>query len=623
MAKDKKNQAPTNAKPGGISTKGYRKPQAAPKVASIAPTPVRVGMSAKKKKTVFAIIAAALVLVIAVTSVIVGVKVYNKNFDYIEYDLSRYVEFSGGSYKDYPMSLPIAKPHVKDENGEGISDVEMAILDLIYREKYEKASPVDNGEYTGGVVALGDRVRLRYRTYVLDSDGKEIEVNGYNNFGLTDKAFAKEATVAVGKYAGFAFDGLSQALLGVNTADYAKFAKKTEGEVVAGDVVYISCERAPTSDEEKVEIGVDVRIDLGDADTLAVWENILVGKTVGESLDDFTVTLDGVEYKYTKAKIDYATTCENGTDKPVLTVEAYVPYTSTITALLNETVYIDVYIMGIQKYNAWHLDESTPYTRELDYNDDFVTSILDNGKLYMLEGEDVSFGPESLEGYEGASLMEKLELYTYDYLMDDYEAYYKELYYEAMWEYYLDAVEIKRYPKVKVDEVYDQYYKDVVNQFDVSGGTITYQSGASYTYETLDEYAVAYLGLASGETDWEAYLKALAEALVKERLILYYIMKEEDIIPTERELALMKEKVREDYVTEALKQDKEINGTDTSKYTEEEYAEYVEGIKNKLFSYYDDEYFTERAYREIAYEHFIEYANVTTLDDAPARPQDK
>ena len=170
MSIDKKNQTPINTKPGGISTKGYKKPKA-PKVASIAPTPVRVGMSAKKKKTIFAIIAAALVLVIAVTSVIVGVSVYNKNFDYIEYDLSRYVKFSGGSYKDYPMSLPIAKPHVKDEGGEGISDVEMAILDLIYREKYEKASPIDSGEYTGGVVALGDRVRLRYRAYVLGSDG--------------------------------------------------------------------------------------------------------------------------------------------------------------------------------------------------------------------------------------------------------------------------------------------------------------------------------------------------------------------------------------------------------------------------------------------------------------------
>ena len=50
MSIDKKNQTPINTKPGGISTKGYKKPQAAPKVASIAPTPVRVGMSAKKKK---------------------------------------------------------------------------------------------------------------------------------------------------------------------------------------------------------------------------------------------------------------------------------------------------------------------------------------------------------------------------------------------------------------------------------------------------------------------------------------------------------------------------------------------------------------------------------------------
>ena len=623
MGKDKKNQATPSTKPGGISTKSYRKPQTAKKAEETPAPAVSGGMSVKKKKTVLAIVASVLLVAIITTAVLIGVNVYNSNFEYLEYNLSRYLEFSGGPYKGYEMSLSIAKPHEKNEDGTGVSDVEMAIQDIIYRMKYENSSPVFDGEYHDGTVALGDRVRLRYRAYVLDSEGKEIEVNGYNNFAKTDEQIKSGNTVAVGQYAGFDFDGLSAALLGVNTADYAKFAKKTEGAVAIGDVVYISCERAPVSDSEKVEVGLDVRIDLGDGDTLAVWENILVGKGVGEELEDFTVTIDGVEYNYTETKIEYATTCEHGDGKPVLTVETYVPYGSSITALLNETVYLDVYIVGIQKYNPWHSDESQPYSIELDWNDDTVNSLIESGELYMLAGDEVNFDGETLSSYEGASLTEKFELYAWDYLMEDYETYYKDLYFAAMWEYYLTAAEIKRYPEVKVDEIYDEYYKDVIYQFEASGGTITYTSGTSYTYDTLDEYAVAYLTLASGVTDWEGHLYSLSEALVKERLILYYIMKEEDIVPTAEELALAKEKVREEYVLEGIKQDKKVNGTDTSGYTEEEYEAYVDSIRQKIFAYYDDEYFTERAYREIAYEAFIDYANVTTLDDVPARPQDK
>lgn len=610
MAKDKKKQEPVGASPTGISTKGYRKPTSAPKSAETPVTPS--GMTVKKKKTLIAVTASALAAVLIVTAILIGVSAYNNNFDYLEYDLSRYISFEDGGYKDYPMSIAIAKPHEKAEDGTGVSDLELSILDLIYQTKYIDAVPVTDGITSGATIAVGDRVYFRYRAYYVDSEGKEIEITGYNNFHKDDDSVKGSLPFAVGDSLGFDFAGLSSGLLGVNISEYAKFSKKTEGAVEAGEVVYISCERTPVGgDEDDREIGAHVRINLADEETLALWDDILVGKSIGSELEDFNITVDGKEYTYSETTVEFSTTCEEGGDKPVLTVEAYVPYSSNIVALRNETVYLDVYVYGVQKYNTWHSDESEPYHISHDWNDEFVTGLL--------EGEDVELTEEELAEYEGATLTEKFESWAYDSLMEQYELKYDDMVEDAIWDYYLSVTKVKKYPKVKVEAVYEEYYKDVIYQYETSGGTIKYTSGATKTYDNLDDYAVAYLSLSGSNVDWEARLHDIAENMVKERLILYYIMKEENLIPTQKELNLMKEQIREEYVEEGIKQDK----TDTSEYTEEQYEEYVEGIRRKLFAYYDDAYFTEQAYYEIALKTFRTFADVTTLDDVPSMPQIK
>ena len=113
----------------------------------------------------------------------------------------------------------------------------------------------------------------------------------------------------------------------------------------------------------------------------------------------------------------------------------------------------------------------------------------------------------------------------------------------------------------------------------------------------------------SADQDWRNYLTNHAETLVKERLVMYYLVREENLC-TDAEFAQKFAQIKQSYVDEYIKQD----STDTSGYTESEYAEYVEECKKKIFDTYDDVYFTETTYFEIVMEKMLSYADIYTLD---------
>ena len=141
--------------------------------------------------------------------------------------------------------------------------------------------------------------------------------------------------------------------------------------------------------------------------------------------------------------------------------------------------------------------------------------------------------------YEGEELWQKYRAYAEDYLMDAYESNLKALIEEELWNYYLKNAKILKYPKVKVDEIYREYYDDVLYQYDYTGGSISLGYDSDYDgindteyYDNIDDFAVAYLGLYYYEETWQEVLYGLAEDLVAERLILYYIMQQENLAPT-------------------------------------------------------------------------------------------
>jgi len=175
-----------------------------------------------------------------------------------------------------------------------------------------------------------------------------------------------------------------------------------------------------------------------------------------------------------------------------------------------------------------------------------------------------------------------------------------------------------------VDEIYKEYYDDVIYQFENAGG----EEGATiynkYTFEnevynTLDEYAVVYLGLQYAENqDWESVLYEMSENLVAERLILYYIMDKENLKPTAETFEKRLAEVKEEYVNEYIAQYLDKYDKTREDYTDEEYEEFVEKRKDELFGFYDDEYFAETTYYEIVLDTLVEYPEVSTFDDRRA-----
>ena len=154
-------------------------------------------------------------------------------------------------------------------------------------------------------------------------------------------------------------------------------------------------------------------------------------------------------------------------------------------------------------------------------------------------------------------------------------------------------------------------------------GKITNSYGSSTTYDTLDKYAVAYLGLQTG-TNWKNYLISLAQDAVKERYMMLYILRAENLIPSDAEfdkkVTEMTNTIVEEYVAYCLSYE---GKTKDSFKTEAEYQEYYDSCRKQVLANYDRTYFEESAYFEILMESATKWPKVVTLDERRAYPVNK
>jgi len=620
MAKNK-NKKSTPKYSGGISTKGYKPGGFSAKAASEEKEESRgvfgrardwfCGLSKRCRVIICAVLCVAILAgaAIPLVSLLVN-RSEERNFDYMKSDISDYISFPEELYTDFPLILDIAKPHEKRADGSGVSDVEIVMLSMLAADKGGKTIGGMIMDYEGASVVItpGDDICFWYRGYIIE-DGREVEITSLSNFYKEESNIRSEANTYTVGGGMFSIAGIENGLIGKNIKDYATFKKITEGNVTAGQVVYISCERVPVGGTAAdKQTGTSVRIDLTDAENAALWLPILEGAKIGGEVDDFRVTVDGVAYDYSKTKVEFVTECENGEKKPTLTIEGYAPYDFSVPQLRNETIYVDIYISGIQKRNEWHLKGLTEYTLDYDWTDEYIQSKLDM--------KDPAITAEELDKYEGESLAEKYKAYIKETVYENYRESKRQMAEDAMWQYFCARAEVIKYPENKVNEIFNEYRNDLTTRYTQSGGVITdpYTS-KSVTCESLDEYAVIYYKLQYAEDqDWENYLTKHAQSLVKERLVMYYLIKEEKLC-TNAEFVKWFEKTKQNYVDEYIKQDT----TDTSKFTEEEYEEYVEECKKKIFDTYDDEYFTETTYFEIVMNKMLSYSKIYTLDEISAR----
>jgi hypothetical protein len=155
----------------------------------------------------------------------------------------------------------------------------------------------------------------------------------------------------------------------------------------------------------------------------------------------------------------------------------------------------------------------------------------------------------------------------------------------------------------------------VLYQFEKSGGVVNGAYGMSFTCETLDQYAIYYLGLQYSEIqDWKAYLRGMAESLVKERLILFYIMRAENLLPTPDALAAKVAELKNEYLLDYVSQYCDAYKIDKSTYSESDWAKFLSDREKELLEYYDDAYFEEISYYNIARTPMLSWPTVVTLD---------
>lgn len=541
-----------------------------------------------ESKLAIMITAGILVLAILVTSIIALVGAIKNEvwFDYLKADLDQYVEVNG-SYKDFTINLDIAKPRE--------IDIDVAVLSLLNNNKDSKKwREISSG--SAFTLGAGDSVDIYYRGYILDEDGKEIAVDGMSNF-----ADASPYTLVLGS--GSFVPGFELNMVGLNTGDTNIFTAIKNGKPQENQIAYVSYTLTVDGDSNKKTTVTNARIDLSREDIDAEYgENFkkrILGVDIGTKIELLS-SLNGKTYAYTDLVVNFVTECE---DKH-FTVECYFPYDYSKETLRNETAYFEVYVNKV-----------IDYTDVPTFDDEFITKLAGEDKLGV--------SLDTLNTYEGANLVEKYYAYATKTLEDAYNEEYEALLKEEIISYYRGIFKGVKYPGSKVEEIYNEYYNTVADSYNTNGGKITNSYGSSTTYDTLDKYAVAYLGLQTG-TNWKTYLVSLAQDAVKERYIMFYILRAENLIPGDAEFEQKLKEVISDIIDEYVDYSLSYEGkTKDSFETEAEYQEYYENCANTVRSNYDNDYFVESTYFELLMDKAITWPTVVTLDERRAYPVSK
>lgn len=510
---------------------------------------------AKKTKIIITSAVAAVLLVAFVVG-LVAVIVSQRDFDYLNDNLKAYIEIDKSDYVGKTITLPIDK--VDDKM------VQREILYLLYSER-EKEAEYDGAGMLNIPITVGDEARIYYRGYTIDEEGNEVEIDRGNN--MTGEI----AKLAIGS--GSFVPGFEEGLIGINPKEYPKFSKITSGKIMPDYVLYVSG-KAIYSDGSTGEF-TSKRVDLSAKNLDKEWgENFLTymiggktpdgtsyeAKSIGTEIkDSVSLTRGEGTVIYTELKVNFATTCE----KNPLTVETKFPADYTTESLRGATVYFDVYIKNVVVYD-------TP-----EYNDKFVTETL-------------KITEEELKDYEGETLADKYREKIKEDLTKEYEIIRNNLIENAIWRLVTDNTEFKKFPEKEVLKQYGMYYDELAADY-------VYYAGQ---YSSIGEFAVAYYGLGEG-ADWTKYLIDKSKSVVAEKLCFYYVIRENNIIPSDEDFSrLYDEIVAEELEVYLENYQEELDEIEDEAQKEKRIAE----LRKQMINNYTKDYFVQGVHYSYAIE---------------------
>lgn len=541
-----------------------------------------------EKNLAIVITAIALVAILAVGGLIALIRyiVRDEGFDYEKSNLSKYIEFTQ-DHKNFTVDIDFApmKP----------IDLAVAKLNLQATNKGE-AKHGGASVVSGYTITPGAELKIWYRGYLVDpTTGEKVDVPGMSNF-----TGAAAQSLEIGSSA--LIPGFELGLVGKKPDDYAKFEKITTGraEDYENAVAYVTFTTQQNGkDVEQKGIRIDMSSEENVDKNFGVgFYHAISGMKIGVKNDKITVTKGDNEFDYTKVTVNFVTTCENNPEKAPIVVETYFPYDYKTANLRNEKAYFEVYVESAVLYEY---DE---------FDDAFVQKLIDD--------EENVITAELLNKYEGATLVEKYDAYATETIKKIYDEEYEEILENAIWSYYRKIVNVKKYPLAKVEAIYKEYLADVEYQFSYTGGTLQDSYGQNKTYSDLESFACAYLGLPANYS-WREYLTGMAQSMVQERMILFYVMELENIELSEEEFNAKYEQTVKDYLDEYVNQHlAQVEKKTREDFTDEEFEQYVLERRYELFEQYDETFFTERTYYTTLFEIIKGWPKVTTLEDTSA-----
>ena len=488
----------------------------------------------KDKKKIIIISAIASALVIALVLGIVFSLLPGKKFSYTESDLSEYIEIMSEDYKGYTVSIK------KTEATE--ADVERKIMGLLYKYRGERTH--NSATVYSEPIEIGDEVNIYYRGYTIDENGRQID--------FTDTTLKDATVLGVGSLV-FA-EGFEEGLVDVIPWEHnynPTNDRFTKGTVEAGDVIYVSYTAIyPDGTATKRE---NERIDLSRDDIDAVYGTgfleFVKGAEIAKALDAEIFPYGNGVAVYGDMIINSAVRYKN----PPLTVDATFPLDYENKELRGRTVKFDVYFNGMICY--------TPAV----YNEAFITETLK-----------ISSDELSQYGDADDTLIEKHRAMLFAEAEADSEALKERLISEAIWKHLNEKTTIKKLPTDEVELVYEQIYGALVQE---------YSAYYQFLYPTIDEYARAKYDLSPYDSITAA-MENEAKSTVREKLIFYYIAREENFLPTGDKFREEYDRiVREylDYTIESSYKDELDKITDMAEKNER-----TNEIKAEMLEYYGE-----------------------------------
>ena len=545
-----KNNKTNQSKKGFSAKKGKNKPASKQK-------------EKLTKKQIIILISVTVLACIVSAGIIITVVLSkgSENPNLLKADLSKYVTISREDYANLDLNIPL-----DDTSDEAVrSSVQSKINGLL--AGYKTLNKEDNGAYNDQrILGIGDTVDIYYRGYIKNADGRYEDFKGGSNI-LGDITVLEVGTgntinAESGEYEGSFIPGFGESLIGKVPGTQTIITTRKDGTVKAGEVIYLSY--TVIGEDETEENISNHRIDLSLSDVDAIYgtgfAEYFIGAEIGKDLPDAVFPKEGqTDIAYTDMKISCVT---NESSLTPITIKVKFPATYGEASLRGVEAYFDVFVQSACNYDI------------PDFDDAFIT-------------EKLKVRADSLTSYEGATLAEKYTSKLTAMAKTEIEDSNVQLLSNAMWNQLMSMAQIKKIPKKALKEIYTEYYENIKEIYK------TYQSQTTFN-SFISSYLNQQYGIElSDESKWSEALNYLAEWDLSQKLIFYYIIREEEMLPSDEEYEEIYNIIYNDMLEYYIDLNREkLYSLDTEAYNKE-----IEALKSEIEEVYDEEYFETEIYK--------------------------